>query len=163
MNKFKEFFYALLKVNQGRAKAFAIARHIAFIVLYEKKGLINKLYPDFRTKAEMILSKFPEIQIVSTLRTFKQQDGLYAQGRTAPGRVVTNAKGGQSYHNYCLAFDFNFRDTGWDSPRARWEKVGKYAESIGCTWGGRFNDLGHIQFDRDVTWQELIKFFDGGK
>jgi len=40
------------------------------------------------------------------LRTFPEQARLYAQGRTRPGRIVTNAKPGQSYHNFGLAFDF---------------------------------------------------------
>lgn len=38
-----------------------------------------------------------------TLRTFSEQDALFAQGRTKPGKIVTNAKAGLSYHNYGLA------------------------------------------------------------
>lgn len=40
------------------------------------------------------------------LRTVAQQDLLYAQGRTAPGKIVTKARGGYSYHNYGIAIDF---------------------------------------------------------
>lgn len=40
-----------------------------------------------------------------TIRTFAEQEALYAQGRTKPGKVVTNAKAGMSYHNYGLAVD----------------------------------------------------------
>jgi hypothetical protein len=42
---------------------------------------------------------------VQGVRTFAEQDALYAQGRTRKGLRVTNAKGGQSYHNYGLAAD----------------------------------------------------------
>jgi hypothetical protein len=41
--------------------------------------------------------------VVSGLRTAAEQDALYAQGRIAPGHIVTNSKGGLSMHNYGLA------------------------------------------------------------
>jgi len=40
-----------------------------------------------------------------TLRTNQEQDELYAQGRSKSGNIVTRSKGGDSYHNYGLAFD----------------------------------------------------------
>src|SRR6478609_5661733 len=49
---------------------------------------------------------YTAIRIVQGLRTIKEQDDLYAQGRTKPGKVVTNARGGSSFHNYGVAFDF---------------------------------------------------------
>jgi peptidoglycan L-alanyl-D-glutamate endopeptidase CwlK len=44
--------------------------------------------------------------LTSGYRSKKEQNELYAQGRSKPGQVVTNAKAGQSYHNYGLAVDF---------------------------------------------------------
>lgn len=38
-----------------------------------------------------------------TIRTFAQQTEEYAKGRTKPGKIVTNAKAGQSAHNFALA------------------------------------------------------------
>ena len=38
-------------------------------------------------------------------RTYEEQNALYAQGRTAPGKIVTNARGGQGAHNFGLATD----------------------------------------------------------
>jgi peptidoglycan L-alanyl-D-glutamate endopeptidase CwlK len=46
-----------------------------------------------------------DLRIIDAFRTLAQQDALYAQGRTAPGRQVTNAPGGKSYHNYSVAYD----------------------------------------------------------
>lgn len=46
-----------------------------------------------------------DVQITSGSRSFKEQDDLYAIGRTKPGRIITNAKGGQSMHNYGIAID----------------------------------------------------------
>ena len=45
------------------------------------------------------------VEIVQGLRTFAEQDALYAQGRTGPGAIVTQARGGESNHNYGLAAD----------------------------------------------------------
>ncbi len=45
------------------------------------------------------------INIISGLRSYEEQDALYAQGRTAPGNKVTNARGGYSNHNFGIAFD----------------------------------------------------------
>ena len=59
-----------------------------------------------------------------TLRTFKEQDDLYSQGRTRPGKIVTNAKGGDSYHNYGLAIDIVLlvdRDGNGTFESASWE------------------------------------------
>src|SRR6516162_6132343 len=44
-------------------------------------------------------------KVISGLRTYEEQDELYAQGRTKPGKIVTKAKGGQSWHNFGTAFD----------------------------------------------------------
>ena len=54
-----------------------------------------------RCKAEGI-----DVLITSTYRDAESQNALYAQGRTTPGKKVTNAKGGQSFHNWKVAFDF---------------------------------------------------------
>jgi peptidoglycan L-alanyl-D-glutamate endopeptidase CwlK len=47
-----------------------------------------------------------DVIITSTYRDTESQNALYAQGRTTAGKIVTNAKGGQSFHNWKVAFDF---------------------------------------------------------
>jgi len=65
---------------------------------------IAKLHPKIRFKVTQALLNLEKrnvtARIVQGLRTWAEQDALYAQGRTAPGKIVTNAKAGQSYHNY---------------------------------------------------------------
>ena len=46
------------------------------------------------------------IRIVQAGRSIEYQNELYAKGRATPGKVVTNAKGGYSWHNFFMAFDF---------------------------------------------------------
>ena len=71
---------------------------------------INKLHPKIRKEVTdtilRIQDKGVELRIVQGLRTFAEQDALYAQGRTKPGAKVTNAIAGKSWHNYGLSFDF---------------------------------------------------------
>ncbi|MNB86275.1 Peptidoglycan L-alanyl-D-glutamate endopeptidase CwlK precursor [compost metagenome] len=101
------------------------------------------------------------IIITQGLRTIAEQDGLYAQGRTKPGQIVTNAKGGYSYHNFGVAIDFALLlpDGGvsWDTKRdgdgdgvADWSEVVTDAKRLGWEWGGdwtSFKDLPHFQMD----------------
>lgn len=41
-----------------------------------------------------------DVLVTCTFRTHAEQEALYAQGRTTPGRIVTNARAGQSSHNF---------------------------------------------------------------
>ena len=74
---------------------------------------IELLHPVLRSQAQALyeeanrrLTGRAKMLITDTLRTFAYQDWLYAKGRTQPGKKVTNARGGQSLHNYGLAIDF---------------------------------------------------------
>ena len=116
------------------------------------------------------------ILITQTKRTVFEQQSLWEQGRTRPGKVVTNAQPGDSPH--CpphdfpgLAFDVAFRvlETGevtWDPPEGRtWEEVGVIAEGLGLEWGGRwsgFPDRPHFQWPH---WRRVAGGADptGGK
>ncbi|CQR51493.1 M15 family metallopeptidase [Paenibacillus riograndensis] len=113
-----------------------------------------------------------EVNIVITqgLRTIAEQDALYAQGRTKPGQIVTNAKGGTSYHNYGLAIDFalllpNGSSVSWDTTRdgdgdkvADWSEVVQEAKALGFEWGGdwtNFKDLPHFQMVFGLSTAQL--------
>lgn len=43
-----------------------------------------------------------DVLVTCTWRSDEEQESLYAQGRTKPGRRVTNARAGQSAHNYTI-------------------------------------------------------------
>lgn len=110
------------------------------------------------------------ILITQGLRTIAEQDALYAQGRTKPGAVVTNARGGYSYHNYGLAVDFalllpNGSSVSWDMFRdgnnnliADWQEVVQEAKALGFEWGGEwasFKDYPHFQMTFGLTLTQL--------
>jgi peptidoglycan L-alanyl-D-glutamate endopeptidase CwlK len=97
-------------------------------------------------------------RLAYTLRTNKEQDELYQIGRTKPGKKVTNAKGGQSYHNYGLAFDLvliiDGKTASWDTLTdfdgdkiSDWMECVRIAEKWGFDWGGlwKFVDAPHFQ------------------
>lgn len=105
-----------------------------------------------------------DVLITSTYRDAESQNALYAQGRTAPGPKVTNAKAGQSWHNWRCAFDFVPLVNG----KAQWndsvlfEHCGKIAEGVGLEWAGRwksFKELAHCQYTGGLTLAD----FQAGK
>lgn len=108
-----------------------------------------------------------EVQIVQGLRTFSEQDAIYAQGRSRPGKRVTNARGGQSLHNYGLALDLAPLD---DDGQVSWDEklykpFGKWAKLSGLEWGGdwrNFVDLPHVQDDEGMTLAEIQGLYRGG-
>jgi peptidoglycan L-alanyl-D-glutamate endopeptidase CwlK len=88
-------------------------------------------------------------------RSIDEQNRLYAQGRTKPGRIVTKARGGESPHNYHLAKDYCFKlPHGAVSWAGDWRLFGKTAKDCGLEWGGgwlKFVDRPHIQLR---SWRE---------
>lgn len=79
-----------------------------------------------------------EIKVTEGYRSFERQNELYAQGRTSKGSIVTNAKAGDSLHNYGVAFDIFFTKTGY---KGNWTKIGKIGKSLGLVWGGDFKSI----------------------
>lgn len=112
----------------------------------------DKLRPLVQRKADQMVAAFQAagmpIRIVEGVRSCERQDALYAQGRTKPGNIVTNAKCGDSYHQYGVAVDFVFRKEGYGATDEQWEILGRAGEALGFEWGGRwksFPDKPHFQ------------------
>jgi peptidoglycan L-alanyl-D-glutamate endopeptidase CwlK len=89
------------------------------------------------------------VKIICGTRTDAEQTALYAQGRTTPGPVVTDAPAGYSNHNFGIAFDVGIFNGGVyldESPL--YAKVGALGRTLGLEWGGdwaSFTDLPHFQ------------------
>lgn len=151
---------------------------------------INYLHPAIRQEAlsaykhinSKLLGKNTRLRFAYTLRSFSEQDNLYALGRTNPGKKVTNARGGQSVHNYGLAFDIvilidkdgdgNFETASWDinsdndnDGRADWMEVTQYLKSLGWQWGGEwttFPDYPHFEKTFGLNWKTLLAKHNAG-
>ena len=95
--------------------------------------------------------------VTDGVRSATAQAALFAQGRTAPGRIVTNADGVTTKSNhqpkadgYGHAVDCCFLQDGkpsWDVSLP-WAAYGALAQAVGLTWGGawaKLHDLPHIE------------------
>jgi len=101
-----------------------------------------------------------DVRITNAFRSWDEQDKLYAQGRTIPGSIVTNAKGGDSYHNWGLAFDASPYENGRISNDIKkYKRMGQLGQQVGLEWGGNFIsivDLPHFQYTLGLnTWNLL--------
>ena len=153
---------------------------------------IKTLHPKIRQEVlelykkanNLELGKGVRLRLSYTFRTHEEQDKLYAQGRTKPGKKVTNAKGGQSIHNYGLALDVvilydkdgdgKFEEVSWDTKRDRdkdgisdWLEVTKIFTEAGFTNGyisnGKKWDLPHFQMDFGLNWRQMKAKIDKGE
>ncbi|MCR3760100.1 peptidoglycan-binding protein [Clostridium felsineum] len=103
--------------------------------------------------------------IITAFRSWDEQDILYAQGRTAPGNIVTDAQGGDSYHNWGLAFDsapFENGRVAWDDSAA-FNEMGVLGQQIGLEWGGNWTsyaislvDTPHFQYTFGLSTEQLL-------
>ena len=148
----KKAFFSIIEAVKQSKHAHKIARHLAQNALYERKG-VNALYPDIKDKYILLEAKMKElsmpIKLFEGFRSAKRQNSLSSK--------VTNAKELQSYHQFCLAFDVNFRQYGWKPPKGWWDILGKEGEKLGLTWGGRWKmrDYPHFELHEGFTWRDL--------
>ena len=108
-----------------------------------------------RAKAEKFVRQCAsvgiDVLITSTYRDNESQGALYAQGRSTPGPRVTNARPGESFHNYRIAFDFVPIVDGkaqWNDKTA-YLRMAEIGESVGRSWAGRWRgalrEMAHFQ------------------
>jgi peptidoglycan L-alanyl-D-glutamate endopeptidase CwlK len=128
---------------------------------------------NFLARTELVLEEaFPgtkfKVWPTCTLRDGEYQAKIYAQGRTEPGAIVTNAKPGQSMHEYKCAMDFAIEMNGkitWE--RKYYDVAGQIAIDEGLTWGGDWNangvmdkadwDCCHVQWTGGLSLQQLAQ------
>ena len=138
---------------------------------------IDQLHPSIRLDVSNLIEKIntkvltgrAKVRIAQGLRTFAEQDALYAQGRTKPGKKVTNAKGGQSIHNYGLAVDIvlilDGKTASWDEKsdfdrdqQSDWIEVVTEFKRAGFSWGGdwrTFKDTPHFEKTSGLSLKQI--------
>lgn len=130
------------------------------------KRRIQTLHPKIREMATAFIldaqSQGIKLRVTSALRTFAEQRELYNQGRSTPGRKVTNATPGRSWHNYGLALDVVEIKEGavlWDNPN--WPRIGQIGKKHGFEWGGdwtSFQDKPHFEYSPFSTSEALRRY-----
>jgi peptidoglycan L-alanyl-D-glutamate endopeptidase CwlK len=114
--------------------------------------VIVALLPQVQPYARALVKKAAQhgitIKVIGSLRTYEEQNELFAQGRTKPGRIVTNASGGFSNHNLGIAFDGVFEGANYLGESPKYKAVGVLGMDLGLEWGGNwkmFLDEPHFQ------------------
>lgn len=131
---------------------------------------LEKVHPILKAKVlaliDLAQKEGYDLRVVQGLRTVEEQNELYAQGRTKPGKKVTNAKGGQSNHNYGCAVDLGFYVNGQIS----WEdkfyfNIGRWAAAVGLDWGGNWKtikDRPHVELPNLPKPAVLLPIYQKG-
>ncbi|WP_281991554.1 M15 family metallopeptidase [Aquimarina aggregata] len=113
-------------LKQLTTKSIDFLREKTWDIITDRR--INTLHPQIRAKVKEFIVRAEKelgirLRVTSAFRSWKEQTRLYNKGRTSPGKRVTNAKAGESYHNYGLAFDVVEICSGqpiWNNPN--WKK-----------------------------------------
>jgi len=143
---------------------------------------IALMHPKLREEANDIYLEITEAltsktfcRFSHTLRTFAEQDVIYAQGRTTKGPIVSMAKAGLSPHNYGLAIDIvliDGKNAIWDikkdfdgDGKADWMEVVAIFKQYGWTWGGdwKFKDAPHFEKTFGYSTRSLLNLYNSGK
>ncbi len=137
-------------------------------------NLLAKVHPRLRQRivevARIMVQRNPSIRCVVTsgLRTFEEQEHIYAQGRTRPGPIVSNARPGQSYHNYGLAVDLaslKGNTIDWSDTSPNWAIMGAEGQRLGLEWGGAwtsFVDRPHWQLTTGLRLSQCLEHYNRG-
>jgi peptidoglycan LD-endopeptidase CwlK len=142
---------------------------------------IATLLPKMQVKARQILKMAadrekagaPKCVILSGTRTYAEQNVLYAKGRTAGGNIVTNARGGQSNHNFGVALDVGlFSGTKYLTGASKAENKAYEdlahaikGEIADVAWGGdwrTFKDLPHFEYATGINLAQVRAAFEAG-
>jgi peptidoglycan L-alanyl-D-glutamate endopeptidase CwlK len=150
---------------------------------------IQLIHPVLRNEVREIYEEICQVlrenvrcRFTHTLRTFAEQDALFAQGRTKPGGIVTNARSGMSWHNYGMAIDIVllvdknrdgvFESVSWDTRadfdgdgKRDWIEVVNIFKQFGWEWGGdwKFYDAPHFQKTMGQSIRGMLAKHKAGK
>lgn len=139
---------------------------------------IATLVPKAQRAARIFMSKAKgfkyEVKILSGTRTYAQQTVIFNQGRTTPGNIVTNARAGQSNHNFGIAWDVGIFDKGvyFTGRNAKEEQAyialrdftKPFTPSI--AWGGDWKsskDRPHYEMRTNKTTAQVRALLEKGK
>lgn len=153
-------------------------RRWGWTVINRRVNIRKGLSPLFLPFYDALCERLPEEwQPYSGIRSFMSQDQKYAQGREQlngfwivkeSGKVITNAKGGQSPHNYGCAADFTLwtadGEPDWRKPDDLcWREFIDAVTAVGLRPGAEFGDVDHCELRISVPWSTIgTVFFDHG-
>lgn len=158
---------------------------LGLLIVEEKKPILNytkekmwdllsesrilTLHPKVRDKATEFINKAEQqgikLRVTSAFRNYAEQTALYEQGRTKPGSIVTNAKAGESSHNFGTAIDVVPIVNGNANWNTDWSKIAIIGKSLGFAWGGDWTsikDKPHFEMNFGNTLAQLRNKYNSG-
>jgi len=134
---------------------------------YEERSykVFDGLQPDFKERVirwyEECGAEGLKILVYCGFRSNEDQDKLYRHGRTMGGKIITNAKGGQSFHNYGRAIDYvpvKGKETSWDDTASylKAQRIGREFGLRAISW-----ELPHLEDANFASWRELAQASSG--
>ena len=103
-----------------------------------------------------------QIRITCGFRSNELQHRYYEHGRDLPGKIITFADAGMSFHNYGLAFDICRIIIGKASFVIPFSILQEAALRFGLKWGGKFSFHDYMHFEKNfghpISW-----YFNGGR
>jgi peptidoglycan L-alanyl-D-glutamate endopeptidase CwlK len=125
---------------------------------------IAQLHPIAKEIATIFFDRLSKINldflITDAYRSIEEQNQLYSKGRTSKGKIVTQIKGGYSYHNYGLAFDIVPVSNGklnYDDQNS-YILAAQAAETLGLEWGGnqkKSTGTPHFQYSLSLNYDNI--------
>lgn len=147
--------------------------HIIMTAVWDSvsENRINTLHPQVRDRVRNFLHQAEaagiKLRVTSAYRSYEEQNALYAQGRTTAGKIVTNAKAGESSHNFGTAVDVIPIVNGapdWNTNL--WPQIAAIGRAAGFSWGGdwkSFKDYPHFEMNFGKTLAQLRDLKAQGK
>ena len=128
------------------------------------------LHPDYQLGYDVLCQILPEETWAPyySMRSFMQQEHLYAQGRTLPGDIVTHAKAGESPHEWGCASDWAYFDKDklvWlPAKDARWNEYFLAVTEAGLVAGANFQhpDTDHNELKIMHKWPDVLGVYQKG-
>lgn len=132
---------------------------------------LDHLHPDMKPLCQDFLvqcmAEGINAFVTQTYRSDAEQNADYEQGRTAPGHIITNAKGGQSPHNCTLpdgtpaakAFDFGIKlgdgSLDWDASDGQWQRAIDIGEGLGMVSGSTWHSIKDNPHFELPNWRDV--------
>lgn len=124
------------------------------------------LHPLYLPKYDALCDRLPHHwQPYQGFRTFEVQDSLFALGRTIKGKIVTNARGGESAHCYGCATDWVLWDIEsqpiWlEKYDSAWQEYTDAVTACNLKSGSVFGDIDHNELLIKCSWRDILKVYN---
>lgn len=158
-------------INAFEEKTSAIAAELGTFDSRSERAIVTlnpRAQREARTFLMKVLDAGIEVRIISGTRTYDEQNVLFRKGRFGnPPPRVTKARGGQSNHNFGIAWDIGiFKNGAYLGESPLYEKAAEVGLTPALEWGGHwktFKDRPHYQLAAGLSLATVRDKFESGQ